>query len=609
MRHLYHLAPILLVLFAARTAVRAEPDVERSYYIHFEISGDREDGYDLESRTVIAQTFTSQRATLQRGMSFGAPFYAPYDRFDVFFRDHYIDDDDIREELDNDEDIFLSGQTLHRFELPADVRVGDSMAVIYEQEYSSPVYLPMLLVPNVDRLREYRVEIEHPEDVTVDFDMFFPGGAIDYTVEHPEDDLTVFVIRNLEKRPDMPEFAYNDLQCAAQIWLHDSKGTINAASTPEFLDWYSKQFDRSASLPGTYDTLLSGAMATAATPREKVRVINDYVRSTIRYIADERGASAIVPRLPGQVLERGYGDCKDRAFLVSAIARRYGLRVDPVLLSTVARPQFRGTHVWQFNHVICAYGSGDDRIFFDPTARLCAFGNLPHQDVGANALVLEESRAEKVRIPMPRTEPTLITIEGDVADAKHCNVHAELHGDLLYGARWILDGGNSGNRRNALERLLSDELQKISFDGVDVVTDEPGRIVLEGTADLSRFIIAGSHGRRYVPRLAFAVGDADLTTRSRDTFAIYPSVRSPLELRLDLKAVGAAVDDDSTAIAAGGASFRAAAGRSSDRMHFEYGIALLDPYIAGADRRPFLTFYQSLLESRSAVFTISPAQQ
>jgi hypothetical protein len=266
--------------------------------------------------------------------------------------------------------------------------------------------------------------------------------------------------------------------------------------------------------------------------------------------------------------------------------------------------------VWQFNHVICAYGEGTSRVFFDPTSRHCEFGNLPYSDVGAMGLVLRPNGAEKVRIPLPENPATTITIEGSLQQAGNCRFRAELRNDLLRGARWILEDKRTHATANRFSSMLADELQKIAFDSVRLVSDSDDVIVVEGTADLSKFIINGSEGRRYLPRLAFSVSDADLLARESDTFAIYPTPRSPLLVTLELASDGSTLNADSTAISGGGASFAATATASDNgRLHFEYRIAHRESYLSGKSRQLFLDYYRALLEARAAVFTLSSAQQ
>lgn len=602
------LFPLMTLL--CTSLLHAEADVELTRHMSFEIGGSRAGGYTLEARTVVATTFRSQRSIRSRGMRYAEPFYAPFLGFEVYFRNGYLDARQIELELDHDQDIFLSGHILRSVTLPPDLKPGDSMAVSYAQRYSSLAYLPVVTIPNVNRVREYRIEIEHPKGVTIDFDFFFPCDSIAYSIERPESTETVLLVRNLEKRPDLPGFPYNEMQAAVHMRASDAAGTINAASTQEFATWYGSLFDHATPVPSHYDTLLAVPIAAAPTAYEKLRVIHDYVRRSIRYIADERGENAIIPRMPGRVLEQGYGDCKDRAFLVAAIARRHGITVYPVLLSTTPVPIFKGTHVWQFNHAICAYGDGPSRMYFDPTARHCAFGTLPGSDVGAQALVLSPAGAEKVRIPLPVVAPSTIEITGSLEDAARCRFRATITDELLHGIRWILDGKDQSQAPNRLARLLAGNLQKISFDSIRVVSDADSAIVLEGSADLARFVVAGSAGRRYLPRLPFVTGNADLLERQQDSFAIYPGASNELVLSLSLAAPGMTLLPDSTSLAGGGGSFSARASSTGNgMMRAEYRIAQREPYLSGTTRDSFIEYYRALLKSRSAVFTLNTTGQ
>jgi hypothetical protein len=132
-----------------------------------------------------------------------------------------------------------------------------------------------------------------------------------------------------------------------------------------------------------------------------VASLHDYVHRSIRYIADQRAEGAFVPRAPDLVLDRTYGDCKDRAFLVTALAQALGLRVDPVLISTRPSPEFDSVHLGLFNHVICAFTHEDgSRTYFDP-------GDLPEGDIDGHALRLGEDGAERLFVAAQATAPHL----------------------------------------------------------------------------------------------------------------------------------------------------------------------------------------------------------
>ena len=74
--------------------------------------------------------------------------------------------------------------------------------------------------------------------------------------------------------------------------------------------------------------LANELMAGLETPAEKINKIHTYLMQRIRYQQDyERTIAGIKPHAAPVVVERQYGDCKDKAVLFITLARLAGLKV------------------------------------------------------------------------------------------------------------------------------------------------------------------------------------------------------------------------------------------------------------------------------------------
>src|SRR3546814_13646976 len=67
---------------------------------------------------------------------------------------------------------------------------------------------------------------------------------------------------------------------------------------------------------------------------DRVTEVTRYIQDNIRYVGEEMGEGSYVPRRPALVLERGYGDCKDKSLLLAVALRRVGIDAVPALVST-----------------------------------------------------------------------------------------------------------------------------------------------------------------------------------------------------------------------------------------------------------------------------------
>lgn len=110
----------------------------------------------------------------------------------------------------------------------------------------------------------------------------------------------------------------------------------------------------------------------------------------IRYVAIEDGDNGYVPRQAKQVLERRYGDCKDKTSLLEALISAIGADVSFAWIGTRSLPykysEFPSTNV--DNHMIAVYRSPQGKTFFlDGTTRYFPLGLNPSGIQGKECLV------------------------------------------------------------------------------------------------------------------------------------------------------------------------------------------------------------------------------
>jgi hypothetical protein len=113
----------------------------------------------------------------------------------------------------------------------------------------------------------------------------------------------------------------------------------------------------------------------------------------VRYNAWEFGVHGFKPYNAATIFARRFGDCKDKATLISVMLREVGIQSHPVLVRAESR---RGAEdltlplINHFNHCITYVPSRADRpaLFLDGTAQNHALEQLPSMDRGARVLVV-----------------------------------------------------------------------------------------------------------------------------------------------------------------------------------------------------------------------------
>lgn len=127
---------------------------------------------------------------------------------------------------------------------------------------------------------------------------------------------------------------------------------------------------------------------------ERLKRIHQFVMEDIRYQQDyETFIAGVKPHPAPMVLERRYGDCKDKAVLFIQLAKKLGLDAHFALVRTRdAGPVMRDVPMQQFNHAIVyvpVQKGVTSARFFDPTAELLDVDTVRSDDVGTQSLVFD----------------------------------------------------------------------------------------------------------------------------------------------------------------------------------------------------------------------------
>lgn len=103
--------------------------------------------------------------------------------------------------------------------------------------------------------------------------------------------------------------------------------------------------------------------------------VYDGVRTKIRYLADEYGIHAYIPRTAEYIIKKGYGDCKETSNLLQKVFNHLDTKSHLVLVTSPGNLQLREDYpsLGGFNHMILQV---DDpkrgAIYYDPTVKIGA---------------------------------------------------------------------------------------------------------------------------------------------------------------------------------------------------------------------------------------------
>ena len=130
----------------------------------------------------------------------------------------------------------------------------------------------------------------------------------------------------------------------------------------------------------------------ADTPAEKARRLYDFVARNVRYVSISLGVGRYQPHSASDVLQNGYGDCKDKHTLLSALLRAEGIQSYPVLIHSTRKLDADVPSPAQFDHVITAarLGTGTGLTWLDTTPEVAPYGLILYQLRNKQAVVASE---------------------------------------------------------------------------------------------------------------------------------------------------------------------------------------------------------------------------
>lgn len=227
---------------------------------------------------------------------------------------------------------------------------------------------------------------------------------------------------------------------------------------------------------------------------EKTEAIAEFLQKELRYVAIEVGVGGLQPHAAADVFRNRYGDCKDKATLLSAMLSTVGvhsalLMVDTNRFIDPDAPSIGGDHMIAaieipsgytspHLHSVVTLPSGRRYLIFDPTSEKTPFGQLEHELQGSYGLLMEDAQSQAIHLPV--LDPGLNTIHRtaafrlDADGALKGTVIEKRFGDLSELRREMYSAGDEKERRDFLDSILKRDFT--SFTASDVKTENVGAL-------------------------------------------------------------------------------------------------------------------------------------
>lgn len=270
----------------------------------------------------------------------------------------------IVEHEDNLDDGIISG-SLKAIANLRDVRVGDIVDFAYTTHNASTLW-PSQFFDHFsqrfsDPLAMYAVRYLWPAGMNPQM------KALNSTV--------TFTSRKLEDQTEWEWIAQDplaqkgedDVPATAYQWGAVDISTMH--SWNELAKWGANLYAGDDSLPDDFRARLDTIAKDHPTADDRLTEVFRYLQDSIRYVGEEMGEGSYVPRRPNVVLNRGYGDCKDKSLLLAVALHHLGIEAIPALVATQRGETLpnRLPSPLLFDHVIVRAVLNGKVLWLDPT--------------------------------------------------------------------------------------------------------------------------------------------------------------------------------------------------------------------------------------------------
>ena len=295
-------------------------------------------------------------------------------------------------------------------------------------------------------------------------------------------------IPRIEKEDEMPHFRALAGQLIVTFFSEKTKNR-SYVNWNDYAAWYS-QLTAGARDPSPALQQQVKSLAPEGMPLlERIKALARFAQKDVRYAAIEIGIGGYQPHPASQVFTNRYGDCKDKATVLSAMLAQIGVKsyympihTDRGIYSEKTPPTMG------FNHVILAIQLPESSfkepmaalyehpklghlLIFDPTSTVVPLGQIPWQEQDNYGLLVSDQGGELIHLPVSSPELNRITrtakltllpdgaIKGEVQEVRTGWQAAE--------GRYMYERQTTADRRKVLERMLGNWLGNFQLESVD----------------------------------------------------------------------------------------------------------------------------------------------
>jgi hypothetical protein len=225
-------------------------------------------------------------------------------------------------------------------------------------------------------------------------------------------------VKSIREEPEMPPLAGVSGKMVVSFFPQGGASLRGFSNWSEMGNWYLNLTSGRRDASPEIKQQVASLTASATTPLDKMRVLAQFLQKDIRYVAISLGIGGFQPHAAPDVFTHRYGDCKDKATLLSSMLSQIGVESYYVVINAERGSVTAETaaNIGAFNHVILAInlpaGVSDPSLvaiaqhprlgrllYFDPTNETTPFGEIGGYLQANYGLLVTPDGGELVELP------------------------------------------------------------------------------------------------------------------------------------------------------------------------------------------------------------------
>ena len=361
----------------------------------------------------------------------------------------------------NESSVFFNDVKKRQLIFP-NLEPGSKKVYDYQTEFLDPFLLHKYIFANNIPVKNASFEITTEKDINIGYKVFNdPNSSIQFTKSEKKGKWLykwqMQDISPIKMEGNSPGYMHivPHLNVYIKDYLIDNT-KIEVLDNEEKLFNYYKSFVKNLNTKEDANLKAKSIEVTSnlKTDEDKVKAIFYWVKDNIKYIAFENGYEGFIPREASLVCERKFGDCKDMASIISAMAKYanvpnvtiawIGTREIPYSYSELSTPAVD-------NHMIAVFKNAEEYIFLDGTDKETRYGIPTAFIQSKEAMISENGKYKILNVP---------TVSADKNEIKEF-VKLKIINDKIIGS-----GKNEyiGYNRSSVLSQIGDVTNKTRFE-------------------------------------------------------------------------------------------------------------------------------------------------